>query len=296
MIQVDAGPWPARLSDTEFARFQRLIYDETGIYLGPTKRELLYGRLIRRLRELGDLSFTAYFERVTGPGGAAERVRLLDAITTNETRFFREPQHFTLLDRLLPRWVAEAAAGRRPRRLRVWSAGCSTGEEPYSVAMTLLEHCRPVEEWDLEILATDLSTRALERARHAVWPLARSTEIPPHLLKRYMLRGRGPQEGVMRASSELRRLVRVERLNLNDADYPSVGVVDLLFCRNVLIYFDAASKRRVITRLVAHLRPGGLLFLGHSESLAGLHTALRPVIPTVYERPAEAQRGAADAG
>jgi chemotaxis protein methyltransferase CheR len=187
-----ASPWDLAIEPIEthvFRRFQTLILRESGIRLADVKKALLTGRLSRRLRELHLTSFDDYFVRVEAD--EPEKVRMLDLITTNETRFFRESKQFDLLDSdVLPRWAEEARDGRRPRRVRAWSAGCSTGEEPYSLAMLLHSHFP--NEWDIEILATDLSTRALEKARTAVYSLEKSKEISPAFLKAYMLRGTGP--------------------------------------------------------------------------------------------------------
>jgi chemotaxis protein methyltransferase CheR len=243
------------------------------------KKALLVGRLARRLRALGLGSWAAYHERVVAD--PAERVRMIDCICTNETQFFREARHFEFLaDRLFPAWRTEAEAGGRPRRIRAWSAACSTGEEPYSLAMSLL--AAVPAGWDLEVLATDLSTRVLERAGAAVWPLERSHQIPEPFRRAFMLRGFGGQQGLMKAGPEIRALVRFARLNLVGEDWPAPGAFDLVFCRNVLIYFDRPTKERVVERLVERLAPGGHLFLGHAESLAGLTTRLRAVMPTVY--------------
>lgn len=272
------------ITDQEFSLFQELIYKETGIYLSSIKKTLLVGRLTRRLRELGLHSFEAYY-RLIIEKGEDEQIRLLDAISTNETRFFREPRQFEFLEQqLLPEWSREAESGRRPRKIRVWSAGCSTGEEPYSLAMTLLLHFPSTSGWKIEILATDLSTRALEWARKGVWPIAKAKEIPPRYLHSFMLRGTGRQEGKIKAGPEIRSLIQFERLNLNEEVYPTSGPFDLIFCRNVLIYFDNQSKRRVIDRLLRSLSPAGYLFIGHAESLAGLADRVRTVLPTVYEK------------
>lgn len=269
------------LSDREFAGFQRLLYREAGIWLSPAKKALVVGRLSRRLRELKSPSFGAYLRQVEADG--TERVRLLDALCTHETHFFREPRHFDFLAReLLPRWRAQGDTGRgEARRVRVWSAGCSTGEEPFSLAMVLRHHLPVSEGWEIDILATDLSTRILEQARQARFPVDKAQEIPTPYLRAYMLRGVGAQEAWMKAGAELRELVRFQRVNLNDG-LGVVGRFDLVFCRNVLIYFDQASRARAVERLLGHLSPSGLLFLGHSESLVGLGARLRPVIPTVY--------------
>ncbi len=278
-----AGLFARSVSDVEFERFQALVHREAGIWLSPVKKALLAGRLAKRLRELGLASYGDYYEIVRAD--EAERTHMLDCICTNETHFFREPRHFEVLaECVYPAWQAEADAGRRPRRIRAWSAACSTGEEPYTLAMSLLRAFPPGSGWDIEILATDLSTRVLERARQAVWPIVKSREIPPACLKAFMLRGTGSQEGRMKAGPEIRSLVRFARLNLNEEAYPAAGQFDLLFCRNVLIYFDAATKARVIDRLLGHLAPAGLLFLGHAESLGSAADRLRTVIPTVYVR------------
>ncbi len=274
------------IKDQEFVQFQALIHGEAGIWLAPVKRTLLAGRLSGRLRDLGLASFGEYYERVVAD--AAERARMLDHVTTNETHFFREPRHFEFLaEEVFPRWHAEAEEGGRPRRLRIWSAACSTGEEPYSLAMALLRAFPPGSGWNLEILATDLSTRVLDLAQKAVWPLEKSREIPEAELKAFMLRGIGPLRGTMKAGKEIRELVHFARLNLNDAEYPAIGEFDLVFCRNVLIYFDAAAREQVVGHLLEHLAPSGYLFLGHAESLSGTAFPVRSIIPNVY-----AHRGA----
>jgi chemotaxis protein methyltransferase CheR len=270
----------AGVSDHDFARFQALIHREAGIWLAPVKKALLVGRLSRRLRDLGLTSFGDYYERVVED--EVERVRMLDAICTNETHFFREPRHFDFLaERVFPRWREEADAGRRPRRARVWSAACSTGEEPYSLAMSLLAAFP--SGWDLEVLASDLSTKVLARAGDAVWPIEKAKEIPEAYRKAYMLRGYGTQEGLMKAGPEIREIVKLARVNLVGEPWPA-GPFDLIFCRNVLIYFDRPTKARVVERLLERLDPRGFLFLGHAESLGGLAGGARSVVATVYTR------------
>jgi chemotaxis protein methyltransferase CheR len=279
--------WPLpRIRGREFSLLRGLIHKEAGIYLSDAKKALVVGRLSRRLRELQLRSFEAYYQVVKVDG--EERVRMLDCICTNETHFFREPRQFEFLEQqLLPQWVARAAAGLMPRRIRVWSAACSTGEEPYSVAMTLLAHLPPASGWDLDILATDLSTRALEWAKAGIWHIEKAKEIPQDYLKAFMLRGTGGQQGVMKARAGLRSILRFERVNLNEARYPVPGPFDLVLCRNVLIYFDAASKARVVGQLLERLAPDGHLFLGHAESLNCLTERARSVGPTIYVRAAK---------
>ena len=272
-------------SDRDFALFQKLIHEESGIYLAPAKKELLVARLRRRLRELGHHSFKAYYANVIDD--AAERTQLLDCISTNETRFFREPQQLAFLSqRVLPRLRRQADAGQRTRRLRAWSAGCATGEEPYTLAMIQRQQLPPEEGWDLEILASDLSLRVLERAAEACYPLERAAEIPEPYLRTFMLRGVRSREGWMTVHPAARSLVRLARINLHADAYPP-GPFDLILCRNVLIYFDAPTRERVMGRLVECLAPAGLLLLGHAESLSGSQHGLRYAGPLTYGRPTE---------
>jgi len=288
------NPLPIRpITEREFVLFRNLIHLESGIFLGPTKKALLMGRLSRRLRTLGLRTFRAYYALVERD--AAERTRMIDGICTHETAFFREPHHFALLEgRVFPRWMAEASQGRRARRVRAWSAGCSTGEEPYSLAMLLL-HCFGGEHsWDLGILATGISSRAVRQAERAVWPLEKSSEIPEAYLKRYMRRGIRSQGGKMKAGAKIRALVGSRRLNLSSSRYSVDGPCDLILCRNVVIYFDPPTRQRAVLRLIDLLAPTGLLLLGHAESLHGLTDRVRNVIPTVYapvHRESAASRG-----
>jgi chemotaxis protein methyltransferase CheR len=275
-----AIPAGLAVSDRDFQRFQTLIHREAGIWLAPVKKALLVGRLARRLRELNIPSYAAYYERVVED--EAERIRMLDAICTNETHFFREPKHFDFLtERVFPAWRAEADAGRRERRIRIWSAACSTGEEPYTLAMVLLT-AFPAG-WDLEIVASDLSTKVLDRASAGLWPLEKSKEIPAEHLKSFMLRGFGAQEGLMKAGPEIRALIKFTRVNLVGESWPGGPPFDLVFCRNVLIYFERQAKITVVERLLDRLDPRGFLFLGHAESLGGFTVKARAVLPTVYQ-------------
>jgi chemotaxis protein methyltransferase CheR len=287
---VDTPP----LSDQEFALLRALIYREAGIHLTSAKKALVVARLSRRLRALGLGSFGAYYALVSAPEGAAERVQMLDAISTNETSFFRERKHFDFIEReVLPRWQEEAAANRRPRYVRAWSAGCSSGEEPYSLAMVLLKHLPPSAGWHIEILATDLSTRMLERARTGCWPIAKAEAIPGVYRRAFMLRGVREREGIMKVGPELRAVVRFAQLNLRADSYLAPRNCDLVFCRNVLIYFDQATRAHTTSRLIDHLQPGGYLFLGHAETLHTLSVSdVVTVMPTVYlRRPADASDG-----
>ena len=187
-------------------------------------------------------------------------------------------------DRKIPAWTSAAAAGLRPRRVRVWSAACSTGEEPYSLAMVLLHHLPPAAGWQVEILASDLSTRALERAAAALWPIDRSPQIPVRYLKEFMLRGVGPEQGRMAAGNAVRSAVRFQHLNLVGETWALESGFDVVFCRNVFIYFRPETKGRVLQRLTRCLAAGGHLFLGHAECVTGLASGLRSAGPNVYTR------------
>lgn len=271
------------LSELEFSRYRRLIYEKSAIHLGPAKKALLEARLGRRLKELGMESFSAYYDYVTADQSGEELSRLLDRVSTNETRFFREPRQFEFLERhILPQWMTQANGGARARRIRVWSAGCSTGEEPYSLAMLLLDHFPISGAWRLEIIGTDLSRRAIHAAEKSIWPVAKAAEIPQRYLKQFMLEGIGSQEGYMKAGPEIRSIVRFQALNLNDEHYDITAPFDLIFCRNVMIYFDAAARARILDRLLDFLAPEGYLFVGHAESLSGLSHRIGHVVPTVY--------------
>jgi chemotaxis protein methyltransferase CheR len=271
----------SEISEREFLRLRDLIYSEAGIWLTHAKTALLVGRLAKRLRHHGLKSFKQYYDLVIN--SPEERIQMLDALSTNETRFFREPQHFELLKSVIfPKWAEEAATGRRGRKIRVLSAGCSTGQEPYSLAMVLLDHFPAASGWEIEIIATDLSTRALEIARAGVWPVAKADEIPSSYLKAFMLKGFADQAGKMKAGPEIRSMIRFFRMNLNEPAYPLAGKFEMIFCRNVLIYFDQRSRERVVRRLASFLSPDGYLFLGHAESLHAMNDRLRSVIPTVY--------------
>jgi len=272
------------ISDREFQQFQHMVYQDAGIWLSPAKVALLTGRLAKRLRHHGIRSFKDYYALVLE--SPEERVQMLDAISTNETHFFREPKHFELLKlSVFPQWVRDADEGRRSRKIRVWSAGCSTGQEPYSLAMILLAHFAPAGGWEIEIVATDLSARALGIAKKGVWPAEKAAEIPVEYLKAFMLKGFGEQTGKIKAGPEIRSLIQFSRVNLNSSAYPFVGKFDLIFCRNVLIYFDERSRDHVVRHLASFLSPNGYLLVGHAESLHRMGDVLSGYVPTVY-RPA----------
>lgn len=269
------------ISDAEFCKFQELIYREAGIWLSRVKETLLTGRLAKRLRHHGLKSYKEYYELVLD--SQEERIQMLDAISTNETRFFREPRHFDFLKfSIFPRWMKDAETGLRNRKIRVWSAGCSMGQEPYSLAMILLAHFPAEAGWEIEIIATDISTRVLEIAKKGVWLAEKIPEIPLEYLRAFMLKGVGEQAGKIKAAPEIRSLIQFSRVNLNSSAYPFYGKLDLIFCRNVLIYFDQRSRDYTVRRLASFLSPTGYFFVGHSESLHRMGDILTPFVPTVY--------------
>ncbi len=272
------------LSDREFRLLQNLIYREAGIFLADTKKALVSGRLTRRLRVLGLSDFSSYYDLVSANTGG-ELSQMIDNICTNETRFFREAKQFDFLERsYLPTLRERAAAGAIPKSIRVWSAACSTGEEPYSLAMTLATHLPSQDGWSVKIIASDLSTKVLATARDGVWLIERSRDIPREYLRAYMLRGVAGEASRMRAQPQLKSMIDFRQINLNDRDYGMKGGFDLIFCRNVLIYFDRQSKAGVVERLTQQLAPSGLLFLGLAESLTGIPHSLVNAGPSVYRK------------
>jgi chemotaxis protein methyltransferase CheR len=285
------------INDREFKLFQNLIENQAGIFLTPAKTALVEARLGKRIRELGLISFSDYYAHLIEDRSGRELITMLDRITTNETQFFREGRQFEFLSQLLVHdWTAQAEAGFRDRHVRVWSAGCATGEEPYSLAMVLWHHFPPWAGWEIEILATDISTRALDRAEQGIWPMEKAKDIPPEYLKRFMLKGTGKQDGKMKAGAEIRSIIRFERLNLNEETYPVTSRFDLILCRNVLIYFEAARRAKVVDRLLEHLAPAGFFFVGHAERLNGLTSKVVSILPTIYVRVGDSELGTANVG
>ncbi len=260
------------LSDQEFAHFQRFIHGIAGINLAPIKKSLVAGRLAKRLRHHGLSSFGDYYRLLSSE--QEERQIAVDLLTTNETHFFREPRHFDLLrNHILP-------SHPRSRPFRVWSAACSSGEEVYTLAMVLADTLR---EAPWEVQGSDISTRMLAQAESGLYPMERAAELSEDLLRRFCLKGVGSQEGRFLISPQLRARVQFAYINLT-APLPSTGIFDAIFLRNVMIYFQPETKRQVVERLLSRLRPGGWLFVGHSESLNGLADGVEGVAPAVYKK------------
>jgi chemotaxis protein methyltransferase CheR len=286
MIAGDPAPadgGAVLLGDAEFHFLREFVHQHCGIALGEHKRQLVQGRLARRLRALGLHHFGAYCELLRRDPHS-ELDNLASVISTNVTSFFREQHHYDLLaDELLPQWLQQKR--RSGDRLRIWSAGCSTGEEPYALAMVLAEALERhgAAGLDAKILATDLSPQALETARNGVYPLERLTGISEQRRQRWMLRGCGEYEGYACVHPRLRELVTVQPLNLLH-EWPMRGPFDAIFCRNVVIYFDQPTKQRLFCRYAELLPAGGHLFLGHSESLHGINDDFELIGRTVYRK------------
>lgn len=267
------------LLDSDFRRIADLVMAMTGIVIDDRKRAFIHGRLGRRLRVLGLLDFAEYCRVLDGPGGEAERSVLVNAVTTNHTSFFREPHHFEFLAKsVLPAIVEKGRDANR--RLRIWSAGCSTGEEPYTLAMTLRDSPLPLSTWDTRILATDLDTNVLEHALAARYDAERVQSIPQPFRQRYVT---VDPDGTGVMNPELRSLITFKQLNLL-GDWPMSGPFDMIFCRNVVIYFDKPTQRRLFNRYADMLKPDGWLTVGHSESLQNLTDRFELVGRTVYRR------------
>ncbi|MGD0732839.1 MAG: protein-glutamate O-methyltransferase [Terracidiphilus sp.] len=271
------------ISSRDYLRLCDLIYAEAGIHLGTEKKTMLEVRIKRRLRDLNLGSYSRYcdylFER---QGMKDELVNLIDVVTTNKTDFFREPRHFDfLLSTALPD-LASGNPGGRP--LLLWSAGCSTGEEPYTLAMVLSEYALAHPGFRFRILATDISTTVLAKAELGVYSQDIAAPVPPALRRKYFMRSREPGSDRLRVVPELRRLVEFRRLNFIDADYGIAEKADAIFCRNVIIYFDRPTQERILRKLTHHLVPGGYLFVGHSETLHDMDLPVTPVAPALYRR------------
>jgi chemotaxis protein methyltransferase CheR len=263
------------LTDSEFRRFQTMIYDIAGISLSNEKKALVAGRLAKRISHFALPTYEAYFQQLSRPDARAELQVAVDLLTTNETYFFREPKHFDLLrDTILPP-LANA------RQVRVWSGASSSGEEVYSIAMCLADKLGG-RNW--ELIGSDISTRVLDQARTGHYPIERAKDISRDYLTRFCLKGTGAQDGTFLIDKSLRSRVQFMQVNLNSA-LPALGEFDVIFLRNVMIYFDQKTKQQVLQRMVPLLKSGGYFLVSHSETLNGITEALKPVSPSVYRKP-----------
>lgn len=263
-----------QINDHEFEKFQKLLFDISGISLTPAKKPLVAGRLSKRLQFHQLSSFHDYFKLLKSNTHPHELQIALDLLTTNETYFFREGEHFKFL-----RECAEASKLQR-NPFRVWSAACSSGQEPYSIAM-VLEDCLGAREW--EVLASDISTQVLAKAQQGLYSATEAERIPREYLTRFCLKGIGPQQGTLLVEPKLRQKVNFFQVNLN-TELPRVGEFDVIFLRNVMIYFEVETKRQVVQRLQDRLKPNGYLLTGHSETLNGINNTLKTISPSVYQK------------
>lgn len=270
------------MGDSEFERFSKLIHSEFGIKMPPSKKVLLQSRFQKRLRALGLASYQEYCEYVFSPEGQEqERQHLVDVVTTNTTHFFREPKHYDILnDMVLPAvWKLHGTG----KDIQVWSAGCSSGEEPYTLAMVFSDFAERHQGFRFTILATDISREILQKAMRAVYSMDKAEEIPQALKKKYVLKSKNPQKRLIKMDKSIRTKVRFSQLNFME-NFRLQTPQDIIFCRNVVIYFDRATQEVLFRKFCDNLNPGGYLFIGHSESLSGMTLPLRQLAPTVFQR------------
>ncbi len=272
------------LSSADFERLRALIYAESGINLSSDKQTMLEIRLRRRLKSLHISSLTDYCDRLFGHQGLEnELVELIDVVTTNKTDFFREAGHFDyLVAKALPDLARRNGASRMSL---VWSAGCSTGEEPYTLAMVLSEYAQSCPGFRFSILATDISTDVLAKASMGIFKSDVLRPVPTGLQRKYFMRSKDPESDLVRVVPELRAVIDFRRLNFMDSDFDLPHTPEIIFCRNVIIYFDRPTQERLLKKLTRKLAPGGYFFAGHSESLQGMDLPLVPVAPSAYRKP-----------
>lgn len=270
----------------EFTRLSEFIHTECGIKMPPGKKIMLEARLQKRLKSVGAATFGDYCEYLfNSPHGQDELVQMINAVTTNKTDFFREPAHFQILtDIVLPSFVDPASYSGQC--FTVWSAGCSSGEEPYTLAMVLSEFAALHPGFRFSVIATDISTKVLEKAQLGIYDEERVAMLPLTTKQRYLMKSKDRSRGQVRIAPELRALIRFERVNLMDEQYRRPELLDVIFCRNVIIYFERMNQERLLGRLCSSLKPGGYLFLGHSETVHGFDLPLQRVTSTVYRKTA----------
>lgn len=280
MDEVDLQKvFAAQLSDAEFAKLSKFIFTQYGIKMPPEKRIMLQSRLQKRLRALKIYSFKEYIDFVFGREGNEEIVHMMDVVSTNKTDFYREPSHFEFLKQtLLPQIYKEK------KSIKVWSAGCSSGPEVYTLAIELSEFANLNPGFDFSIFGTDISTRMLKKAYAAIYPEEMVAMIPLEAKRKYLLKSKDKEQKLVRVNQALRKKTKFQRLNFMDDSYPVHEQFDIIFCRNVLIYFDRDTQEKVINKLCRHLRVGGVFFLGHSESITNIDVPLKQLKPTVYSR------------
>jgi chemotaxis protein methyltransferase CheR len=277
----------ATLSPELFTRFTQFIQQRCGIHIVPSKQTMLEGRLRKRMRHLMLPTFEEYARFLFHHSGNAsdEIIHFLDAITTNKTGFFREAPHLDYLaSKILPEFMQQHEK-KGPATFRIWSAGCSSGEEPYSLTMLLNEFAEENPAFSYAMLATDLSRRALERAKNAIYDIEQLEDVPPEYRRKYFIAARTGDSRKLRVIDALRKNIMFRRLNFMDTSFPIRDPLHVIFCRNVIMYFDRTTRAQLVQRFTDNLIPGGHLFTGHSESLTGFHTGLKSVSSSVYQKP-----------
>jgi chemotaxis protein methyltransferase CheR len=272
-----------KMTDQEFYRLSQFIYNGYGIKLNSIKKTMLEGRLQKRLKENNMTNFKEYIDYIFSPEGTdKEVIHMIDVVSTNKTDFFREAIHFNFMSNvILPEFV-EA----QKNHLKIWSAAASSGEELYTIAMVISEFLEKQDSFDYSVLGTDISLRILEKAALAIYPKDRIDKIPATLKSKYFLKSKNTVQPTVRVVGELRNKTRYQRLNLMDNSYNVPNDFDIIFCRNVLIYFDRVTQEKVINKLCQKLKKGGYLFLGHSESITGLNMPLKQIKPTIFKKTA----------
>jgi chemotaxis protein methyltransferase CheR len=280
-----SGSSDRTLSEKDFIRVSQFIHQQYGIHLPPTKKPLLEGRLRKRMKFIKMNSYRLYCDYLfTGEGMTEELPHMIDVVTTNKTDFFREPSHFTYLTHQALPELLKAQKHNLKKNILGWSAACSTGEEPYTLAIVLSEFAAQCPGFDFTVLATDISTRVLSKAEQAIYEVEKIEPIPIALRKKYLLKSKDASQKVVRIAPEVRLKVKFHRLNLVERQYEIPNDIDFIFCRNVLIYFDAETQERLIQQFCKHLTPGGYLFMGHAETINNMNVPLRYVAPTIYRK------------
>ncbi len=277
-VQKDLDCFKAELTEADFKAFSEFIYNEFGIKMPPIKRIMLQGRLLKRIRELNMQSYTEYKEYFFSKNGQEKEVfNFLNVVTTNKTDFFREPVHFDYLrDEILPHFVDNN------RSLKIWSAGCSSGEEPYTISIVLNEFKNNNPLFSFSILGSDISNKVLTTASKGIYNEQKVALLPLEMKKKYFLKSKDRENPSVRVKPELQKNIALKYVNLMDNSYNIGDKFDVIFCRNVLIYFDRATQEKVINKLCQYLKPGGIFFIGHSESLSGMNVPLKHIKPTIF--------------
>lgn len=275
--------YQAKLSDKEFDKLSNFIYTQYGIKMPPVKKTMLQSRLQKRLKALEISCFSDYIDFVFDKKGQSDEIiHMMDVVSTNKTDFFREPVHFEFMtNHLIPSLLPDKYSRKL---LKIWSAGCSSGEEPYTIAITMEELKQKFPGLDYAITGTDISSRMLQAAVNAIYKEQRAEMIPLSLKKKYFLKSKNRENPTVRVIPQLRKKMAFQRLNFMDSSYAVNDTFDIIFCRNVLIYFDRETQEKVINKLCTKLKPGGIFFLGHSESITNLDVPLKQIRPTIFSR------------